>query len=139
MSKHKKNLEAVSRSAREARILIVDDDEDITELLQRTLKRVGYIVTSYNSPFKAIEEFRSGKFDLALLDIRMPGMNGFELLKGIKKLDANLKCCFLTAFGIEEEDFVKNDVPARSIDCFIKKPIHLPEFTQKVNSLLEGV
>ena len=138
MSKHTKNLEAVSTSARAAHILIVDDDEDITELLQRTLTRAGYRVTSYNSPSKALTEFRASNFDLALLDIRMPGMNGFELLKGLKKLEANLKCCFLTAFEIEKEDFVQNEVPPKSIDCFIKKPIHLPDLAQKVNSLLEG-
>jgi DNA-binding NtrC family response regulator len=138
LSKHTKSLESVSRTSREAHILIVDDDEDITELLQRTLKRAGYSVTSYNSPSKALKDFRANMFDLALLDIRMPGMNGFELLKGIKKLDANLKCCFLTAFEIVKEDFAQNDIPAKAIDCFIKKPIHLPEFTQKVNTLLEG-
>ena len=137
MSKHTKRLEAVSRSSREAHILIVDDDEDITELLQRILKRAGYRVTSYNSSSQALKEFRAGMFDLALLDIRMPGLNGLELLKGIKKLDENLKCCFLTAFEIAKEDFAQNDIPAKTIDCFIKKPIHLPEFTKKVNTLLE--
>lgn len=138
MSKHTKNLETVTRSTKEVHILIVDDEEDIAELLQRTLKRRGYQVTAYNDPSKALEEFRAGRFDLALLDIRMPGMNGYELLKSMKSLDKKLKCCFLTAFEVHEDDFSENDMPANSVDCFIKKPVHLAEFTKKISSLLEG-
>jgi two-component system catabolic regulation response regulator CreB/two-component system response regulator ChvI len=81
VAKHTKKLETVSRASKVAHILIVDDEDDITELLQRTLMRIGYKVTSYVDPSKALEEFKPGHFDLALLDIRMPGINGFELLR----------------------------------------------------------
>jgi DNA-binding response OmpR family regulator len=128
----------ISRSAKVAHILIVDDEEDITELLQRVLKRSGYKVTSYVDPTKALEEFRPGRFDLALLDIRMPGINGFELLKQIKLVDKTLKACFLTAFELETDDFVQNGISEDSIKCFIKKPIHLSDFTKKVSALLEA-
>ena len=138
MSKHSKKLEAVSKSTKQVHILLVDDEEDIAELLQRTLKRMGHMVTVYNDPSMALEEFRAGKFDLALLDIRMPGMNGYELLKRIRRLDKHLKCCFLTAFEIHKDDFAQHDIPAETIDCFIKKPVHLTEFTKKVNAILEG-
>ena len=137
MSKHSKKLEAISRPAKVSHILIVDDEEDIAELLQRTLTRVGYKVTSYVDPSKALEEFMPGHFDLALLDIRMPGINGFELLKQIKMLDKNLKTCFLTAFELEKDDLIQHGIPEDSIQCFIKKPIHLSEFTKKVSALLE--
>lgn len=137
MSKQSKKLEAVSRSAKEAHILIVDDEEDIAELLKRTLNRLGYNVTTYNDPSKASDEFKSGLFDLALLDIRMPGMNGFELMKQIKKRDKKLKVCFLTAFEIEKDDFVQNGIPVAAVDCYIKKPVHLSEFTKKISTLLE--
>ena len=138
MAKHTKKLETVSRASKVAHILIVDDEDDITELLQRTLMRIGYKVTSYVDPSKALEEFKPGQFDLALLDIRMPGINGFELLRQIKTLDKNLKTCFLTAFELEKNDFVQHGMPTDTIDCFIKKPIHLSEFTKKVSMLLEG-
>jgi CheY-like chemotaxis protein len=138
MSKHTRNLETVTRSTEDTHILIVDDEEDIAELLQRALIRKGYQVTAYNDPSKALEEFQAGRFDLALLDIRMPGMNGYELLKAIKSLDKNLKCCFLTAFEIRKDDFSENEIPADSVDCFIKKPVHLADFAKKVSAILEG-
>jgi two-component system catabolic regulation response regulator CreB/two-component system response regulator ChvI len=124
---------------KEVHILLVDDEEDIAELLQRTLKRMGHSVTVYSDPSIALEEFRPGRFDLALLDIRMPGMNGYELLKGIRRLDKNLKCCFLTAFEIHKDDFAQHEIPTETVDCFIKKPVHLAEFSKKVNAILEGI
>jgi len=138
VSKHSRSIEAIARTTREAHILIVDDEEDIAELLQSTLKRIGYRVTAYNDPSKALHEFRAGQYDLALIDIRMPGMNGYELLKQIKMLDKKVKCCFLTAFEIQTDDFTQHDIPAKSVDCFIKKPVHLAEFTKKVTAVLEG-
>lgn len=139
MSKYNKKTEAVSQSTKESHILLVDDEEDIAELLQRTLRRMGHTVTTYNDPSKALEDFRASRFDLALLDIRMPGMNGYELLKGIRRMDRKLKCCFLTAFEIHKDDFEQQGIPAHTVDCFIKKPVHLSEFTKKVTALLEGV
>jgi two-component system catabolic regulation response regulator CreB/two-component system response regulator ChvI len=139
MSKHTKKMEAVSKSTKEVHILLVDDEEDIADLLRRALKRMGHRVSVYHDPLMALEEFRAGSFDLALLDIRMPGMNGYQLLKEIRRLDRDLKCCFLTAFEILKEDFAQHEIPAETIDCFIKKPVHLSEFTRKVNGILAGI
>src|SRR5919197_1396559 len=84
MSKQSKKLEAVSRSPRDTHVLLVDDEEDITEMLARSLKRLGYRVTAFNSSTKALQSFKPGLFDLAIIDIRMPEMNGFQLLKHFK-------------------------------------------------------
>jgi DNA-binding response OmpR family regulator len=139
MSRHSKKPSAVARTSRRAHVLIVDDEVDITQLLGRALHRHDIEVTTFNDPEEALKEFRSSKYDLALIDIRMPGMNGFELLKKIKSKDRKIRTCFLTAFEIEKEDFVTNEIPTDSIDCYIKKPVLLPDFVDKVSRILEGV
>ena len=67
----------------------------------------------------------------------MQGMNGFTLIKKLKSIDKKLKACFLTAFEIEKEDLILNNITTDTIDCFIKKQILLSDFIKKVNSLLK--
>jgi CheY-like chemotaxis protein len=68
------------------KILLVDDEPDITETFSLALEDSGlYEVDTYNNPIVALSQFRSNFYDLALLDIRMPGMNGYELYNGIQK------------------------------------------------------
>lgn len=138
MSKHTRKLEAVSRSPRDAHVLLVDDEEDITEVLARSLTRLGYRVTTHNSPIKALKAFKPGMFDLAIIDIRKPEMNGFQLLKRFKEIDKKLKVCMLTAFELIEEDLKENEISPENIECFLKKPILLSELRKKVSTLLEG-
>lgn len=138
MSRHSKKPNAVARISKRAHVLIVDDEGDITRLLGGALHRNGIEVSTFNDPEKALAEFRPNKYDLVLIDIRMPGMNGFELLKKIKALDQKIRTCFLTAFEIEKGDFVTNKIPTDSIDCYIKKPVLLHDFVAKVTRILEG-
>lgn len=63
------------------RILAVDDEPDITHVLKIGLEAKGFIVETYNDPLQALSNFKSESYDLLLLDIRMPGLNGFELYK----------------------------------------------------------
>ena len=79
------------------RILLVEDEQDITEVLTMVLKEGGYKVESFTDPTLALENFRIGSYDLVILDIIMPKMNGFELRRQIKKIDNAVKVCFLTA------------------------------------------
>jgi two-component system OmpR family response regulator len=138
MSKHSKKMEAVIRSPVDLHVLVVDDEEDVTEVLAQALTRNGYLVTVYNSPVKAMQSFRPGMFDLAIIDVRMPEINGFQLLKRFKAIDKNLKVCLITAFELVEEDLIGNDLAPNNIECFMKKPILLSEFIKKVTTLLEG-
>ena len=137
MSKQKKSLEAITRSPKDIHVLLVDDEQDQTEVLQRSLVRLGYQVTVHNDPLKALKSFKPGRFDIAIIDIRMPVMNGFQLLKRLKKIDINLRACLLTAFELIEEDMASNQIAPNSIECYMKKPIHISEFTKKVTSMLE--
>lgn len=136
MSKHAKKFDVVASATGQIHLLLVDDEEDITIYLQKALERKGILVTVFNDPAVALSAFKAGQYDLAVVDIRMPGMNGYELVSKLKSIDKKLKICFLTAFEIENEDLIQNNV-AGAVDCSIKKPVSLSDFVKRVNSLLE--
>ncbi|CAN5224579.1 hypothetical protein BH18THE2_BH18THE2_28850 [soil metagenome] len=91
----------------EKRILIVDDEPDITSLLRVALEGAGFSVDTFNDPSIAVQHFQPDSYDLVLLDIIMPKIDGFELYKQIKKVDLLVKVCFLTASEMHREEFRK--------------------------------
>ena len=72
------------------RILLVDDESDVCFVLEK-----GFVVDSYENPTLASEKFKAYSYDLAILDIKMPDLNGFALYREIKRLDKKIKVCFL--------------------------------------------
>jgi two-component system, OmpR family, response regulator ChvI len=123
-------------------LLVVDDEPDITLVFSMGLEDSGFTVDAFNDPLSALESFKEEKksYDLALLDVNMPKMNGFELYKEIRKLDDKVKVCFVTAFDIrreEEEDDLKavgtlnDEKPA-----IIRKPITLDDLVKRVKAEL---
>jgi DNA-binding NtrC family response regulator len=120
---------------RRARILIVDDDADITLTFRAGLEKNGFVVSVFNDPLKALSKFTAGMYDLALLDIRMPNMNGFELYREIEKIDNNLKVCFITAFVVYYESLGEN-FPKGEVPCFIKKPIEIDKLVDRLDKEL---
>ena len=101
------------------RILLVDDERDINTVVKKGLERVGFKVRAFNNPLDALSNFEAGSYDVALLDIRMPSMNGFELYKKLRAIDSKIKVCFITAFEMYEEEF-KKLFPSYEVRCFIK-------------------
>ena len=81
------------------RLLIVDDEQDIILPLHYLFQESGFEVVSFIDPLLALEHFRPHYYDLLILDIKMPKMNGFELYRQIRKKDNGVKVCFLTALG----------------------------------------
>jgi two-component system response regulator ChvI len=73
------------------KILIVDDEPDIAAAFEMILQMNGFEVGTYNDPILALSDFKPNSYGLALLDIRMPKMNGFELYKKIKDIDSKMK------------------------------------------------
>jgi CheY-like chemotaxis protein len=86
------------------RILLVDDEPDITLAFGIVLEDNGYVVDAFNSPILALSSFEQGLYALALIDFRMPNMNGFELYNELRKKDDKVMACFITAFDIQKED-----------------------------------
>src|SRR5438132_2177377 len=85
------------------RILLVDDEPDITTVFTLGLEDCGFKVDVFNDPMQALSCFKSGLYDLALIDYKMPNMNGFELYREIRKIDDKVKVCFVTAFEVYYE------------------------------------
>jgi CheY-like chemotaxis protein len=85
------------KNKEEKRILLVDDEQDVLLTFQLILVREGYKVYPFDDPLDALSSFKSELYDLAILDIKMPKMDGFQLYEEIKKIDCYLKVCFITA------------------------------------------
>jgi FixJ family two-component response regulator len=81
------------------KILIVDDDSDLTSMFKMVLEMNGFEVDAYNDALLALYDLKPNSYGMALLDIRMPKMNGFELYKKMQDIDNNMKVCFITAFA----------------------------------------
>jgi DNA-binding response OmpR family regulator len=116
------------------RILIIDDDEDITNLFKLFLEYDGYNVDAFTDPIDALYSFRRNVYDLVLLDLKMPRMNGMILYQKLKNIDPTLLFCFITANKEYIEHLKKNNPDIEKI--VIYKPIWLNELRTKVHSLL---
>ena len=118
------------------RVLLVDDELDIVYLVKVGLERNGFEVDSYVDPILALQNFKRGTYQLLILDIKMPKMNGLDFLDKIKKVDDKIKVCFFTA----SEEFASNykNVFKNSQDkfLFISKPISIPKMTKQIEQFL---
>lgn len=117
------------------RIMIVDDEQDITSMFKIGLEKNEFIVTPFNDSRKALDNFRPGKFDLLLLDIRMPGMNGFELYQKMRDMDKKVKVCFLTAFDEYRQEFHASFPALDEVNCYLKKPITIEDLISRLIKL----
>ncbi|CUR52265.1 putative signal transduction response regulator [Nitrosotalea devaniterrae] len=118
------------------KILVVDDEPDITTSIKNGLQRKGFEVDIYNDPTDALSNFKPDIYDLLLIDIRMPKMNGFELYREVKKKSNNVRICFFTAFEVYYDEFRKM-FPNLEVKCFIRKPITISDLVTHINSELE--
>ena len=121
--------------------MIVDDEDDINFLFKMVLEDNGFKVHTFNYPLEALQNFTAGSYDLLLLDMLMPKMNGFELYQKIRMIDDKAKICFLTASGINHEEFKKKSVSVAGIEndienCFFIKPIENEELVKRVRAQL---
>ena len=115
-------------------ILIVDDEKDVADALRLGLERNGFQVTAFNDAAEALAAYQPGVYDLSILDIRMPGINGFELFRRLKKVDPAAKICFLTAFEMYKSEFEKL-FPDLPVAGFLRKPISISELVLQVNKM----
>ena len=132
----KSNSSFITDNTEKQRILVVDDDRDISNLYKLSLEHDGFIVYSFNDPLLALSNYKAGAYDLLLLDINMPQMNGFELYQKIRLVDDYPKICFISAFDEYETEFKELFPDLNEADCFIRKPIELESLTKKVKSRL---
>jgi two-component system response regulator ChvI len=113
------------------KILIVDDEPDVNMVLKKVLELSGFNADSYDDPILALEHFKAGFYDLVLLDIKMPIIDGFHLYKEMKKIDSKVKVCFLTASELYYERFRKEESADIDKDLFVRKPIENEDLINK--------
>jgi two-component SAPR family response regulator len=124
------------------RILIVDDDADVTitfkagiEVSNKDVDERIEVYTS-NNPVVALSEFKPNFYDLLLVDINMPHMNGFELSEKILDIDINVKICFMPSGEINREA-LREIFPTRQEGCFIRKPVTIDYLVNRIRLELD--
>ena len=120
-----------------AKLLIVDDDSDIVQVLKMGLVRNGFSVEAFTNPQEALQSFKSNaeSYCLVLSDIRMPSLSGIELSRKLKEVNPNVKVVLMTAFEIRDDEFSKV-LPSTQVDGFVQKPIGIKDLTDKILSLI---
>jgi CheY-like chemotaxis protein len=126
------------------RILIVDDHPDIILTFKKGLEaeneysggKIFFQVYAYDDPLLALSEFKLNFYDLLLVDVNMPKVNGFEFSEKILKLDVNVRVCYISA-GEMNTEALREQYPSLSIGCFIKKPITIENLVRRVKAELE--
>ena len=119
------------------KLMIVDDEPDITAVLKRGLEQHRFAVDAFNDPEQALSNFKPGTYDLLVVDVRMPKLNGFDLYRAVKKKDEKVKVCFLTAFEIYYDEFRKV-FPKLDVRHFIRKPIGVLDLVKQINASIES-
>lgn len=119
------------------KILIVDDDEDILFTIKSVLQESGFMVDSFNNARSALENFVPDLYNVAVLDIKMPQMNGFELYEKIVDIDTKVKVIFLTALAElgDYKGFKKKVFPKWGERHFVQKPIENEDLIERVKMM----
>lgn len=123
-------------------VSIVDDEIDITKLFEYAISASihGVSVITFNDPVIALEHFADNKKNYALVisDLRMPNLNGLELLKKVKQLKPSVRTILISAYEVDEDQVFQNYMKQGIINLFVKKPIGLPELCQEVANQVHG-
>jgi len=131
---HRKQYRAITR------ILIIDDESDITLAFKKSLRDKGFEqVETVSDPILALKHFKAGSYDLLIIDIVMPEMDGFSLYEEIRKIDNKVNVCFITAFEVNYQA-LRAVFPAASttddIGCFIRKPVDVDNLIKHIEAEL---
>jgi CheY-like chemotaxis protein len=152
------NIEKEKKKKEEKRILLVDDEQDILLIFKLILEHEGFKVYPFDNPLKALSSFKRGLYDLAILDIKMPHMDGFQLYEEMKKIDRSVKVCFITAAAAaaatSEEIYQCQEITEKNRESvgqkakqqqqycelqktmFLKKPISNGDLVKEVNRII---
>jgi DNA-binding response OmpR family regulator len=118
------------------RLLVVDDEPDITEVLKVGLEKEGFEVNAFTRPLEALEQFKPGQYDMVMLDVRMPDIDGFSLYEKLKAIDNRIKVTFMTAFDVAYLDMFQEKFPFLPEKAYIKKPLTIRSLVKLLRSEL---
>lgn len=116
-------------------ILIVDDQVGIRLLLSEVFKKEGYTTYIVANGIEALQVFEQNEIDCILLDIKMPGMDGIEILKKVREVDLEIPVFMMTAYG--EQDLMEV-ATSLNVHRFFTKPFNIFDVRDTINQLLKG-
>jgi DNA-binding NtrC family response regulator len=133
-SSYNKDEEKIIRRRNGRRILVIDDEQDTADVFKMGLEQNGFKVDTFTDPFEALSNFKADNYDILISDVRMPGMNGFELCKQLTKIDNKIKIFFISSVIIYNND-LKAYYPNLIIDekHFIDKPISIVKLADTIS------
>ena len=116
------------------RVLLVDDERDVTDAVKIGLEQYGFKVDAYYDPVKALADFRPGIYDVIISDIKMPHMNGFQMVYEMQRIDGECEVLFLTGHVDMYEELSKlfDKMNVREV---IRKPLAIKQLVDKIHSL----
>jgi DNA-binding NtrC family response regulator len=121
-------------------VSIVDDELDITRLFQDAIsgKVNGISVVSFTNPLTALEHFKDNKeaYVLVISDLRMPELNGLDLLKSVKNLNANVRTILTTAYEVDEDKKIEEYTKKGIIDLLLAKPVTIKRLCEEVSNMV---
>lgn len=116
------------------KILLAEDDDHCAEMIKWVLEKFGHIVTYCTNGNNALDALKNSTFDLAILDIKMPRIDGAEIIKNIKELNKNLPIILMTGLSKNEVQELLARLNSPKL-YYIAKPILLPELVEKIDSI----
>ena len=119
----------------EKKVLLVDDEPDITDSLKIGLEDNGFAVETYTDSVLALSNFKADAYDIVLLDVKMPKLNGFELCEKLREIDSKVKVCFITANEVYY-DSLREIFPDMNCDCYVK-PINIDDLVRRVKAQID--
>ncbi|NAL78197.1 response regulator transcription factor [Nitrososphaera sp. AFS] len=117
------------------KILLVDDEPDIIDSLKIGLEDNGFAVDTYTDSALALSDFKTDVYDLVLLDVKMPKINGFELYEKLREKDSKVNVCFITAHEVYYES-LREIFPDMNCDCYVK-PINIDDLVRRVKAQID--
>lgn len=136
-SKERNQIGSKVQKNKNKRILLVDDEHDLNLAIKLVLEENGFKVDSFTDGYEALQNFRTGLYDLVLLDVIMPEMDGFSLYHKIKQLDDRVIICFLTATDDAYYEMLKKNYPRINENCIIHKPVDNESLLRQIKTVLQ--
>jgi len=119
------------------KILIVDDEYDITFVFKIILEEKDFVTDVYNDPIVALSRYKPYYYDLVMIDLKLPGMTGFELYNQLRMIDNKTKVCFLTSSEQFHQQYRSNEFQDFDPDLFIQKPVENEVLINKIIKIME--
>lgn len=120
------------------KILVVNDEPDVSTMLKMTLERVGFRVDTFNDPMLALKSYKPHLYDLVILDVIMPEMEGLELYSQLERKDSGINICFLTASSEPyREKLLKEKYNQLSRNLFLEMPLPKSEIIREVKKRMQ--